>query len=105
MIRYSMPTKVPAYLVSGTPVLVYGPPEVAQVRYALDRGWGHVVSHRDPAVLRAGIRAVIEDQTLRGHLSRTAQAVAAAEHDAARVRRRFQDVLRQSAGIAAEGAA
>lgn len=105
MIRYSMPTKVPAYLVSGTPVLVYGPPEVAQVRYALDRAWGHVVSHRDPALLRAGIRAVLEDQTLRGHLSRSARAVAAEEHDAVRVRRRFQDVLRQSAGMAAEAAA
>src|SRR5260221_9876412 len=33
-IRLSMPTKVPSYLVSGTPVLVYGPAEAAQVDYA-----------------------------------------------------------------------
>jgi glycosyltransferase involved in cell wall biosynthesis len=104
MIRYSMPTKVPAYLVSGTPVLVYGPPEVAQVRYALDRGWGHVVSNRDQVVLRAGIRAALEDMELRRHLSRAARAVAAAEHDAVRVRHRFQDVLRRAADAMAETA-
>ena len=105
MIRYSMPTKVPAYLVSGAPVLVYGPPEVAQVRYALDRAWGHVVSHRDPVVLRAGIRAVLEDMLLRRHLSQAARAVAAEEHDAVRVRHRFQDALRRAAAGMAETAA
>jgi len=52
MIRYSMPTKVPAYLLSGTPTLVYGPAGVAQVDYALGRRWGHVVPRRDPAARR-----------------------------------------------------
>ena len=101
MIRYSMPTKVPAYLVSGTPVLVYGPREVAQVSYALDRGWGHVVSQRDPVLLRAGIRSVLEDADLRLHLSQAARSVASTEHDSVRVRRRFQDVLRRASGMEA----
>ena len=39
-IRYSMPTKVPAYMASGTPILVYGPRGVAQVDYADARGLG-----------------------------------------------------------------
>ena len=39
-IRYSMPTKVPAYLASATPILAYGPPETAQIGYAQAEGWG-----------------------------------------------------------------
>lgn len=97
MVRYSMPTKVPAYLVSGTPILVYGPDEIAQVRYAQDRGWGHVVARRDPGRLRDGLRRILADMELRAQLSRTAQAVAAIEHDAEQVRRRFQDLLRGAA--------
>lgn len=93
MIRYSMPTKVPAYLVSGTPILVYGPAEVAQVSYAQSRGWGHVIHRREPALLQKGLREIMGDVELRVALSRAARTVAAVEHDAARVRRRFQDVL------------
>ena len=40
-IRYSMPAKLPAYMVSGTPILVYGSPATAQVRYAEEAGWAH----------------------------------------------------------------
>lgn len=101
MIRYSMPTKVPGYLVTGTPVLVYGPPEVAQVSYAADHGWGHVVARRDPAALRAGMREVLQDLDLRTRLSRSARSVAEREHDAVRVRRQFQDALVKAAGMAA----
>jgi glycosyltransferase involved in cell wall biosynthesis len=103
MIRYSMPTKVPAYLLSGTPTLVYGPAGVAQVDYARDRGWGHVLARRDLAALKDGIRRILADGGLRARLSQTARAVAAAEHDAAVVRRRFQSILCQAAGLDARG--
>src|SRR5262249_6462505 len=37
-IRLSMPTKLPAYLASGTPILVHGPAPLAQVDYARREG-------------------------------------------------------------------
>ena len=58
-IRYSMPTKVPAYMASGTPILVYGPRGVAQVDYAAREGWGHVVSERDPHTRLRASRAAV----------------------------------------------
>lgn len=91
-IRLSMPTKVPAYLVSGTPVLAYGPPETAQIAYARAGGWAHVVDRRDPAALGAAIRRLASDMTLRRQLS-AAQRSAAARHDAATIRPRFQATL------------
>lgn len=100
-IRYSMPTKVPAYLASGTPVLVYGPRGVAQVDYAVEHGWGHVVSDRDSGALDAGLREVLESTPLRERLRRRAQTVAAERHDSATVRAAFQGLLTR---IAAEAA-
>jgi glycosyltransferase involved in cell wall biosynthesis len=91
-IRYSMPTKIPAYLISGTPVLVYGPAETAQVRYALESGWGHVIAERSPSDLKAALRRIIEDGMLRSGLSEAARK-AAANHDAKTVRGAFQDLL------------
>jgi glycosyltransferase involved in cell wall biosynthesis len=96
-IRFSMPTKVPAYMASGTPTLVYGPRGVAQVDYAARAGWGLVVSERDSAALDDGVRRILSDGDLRETLRRRAQALAAANHDSLRVRSAFQDALREAA--------
>jgi glycosyltransferase involved in cell wall biosynthesis len=92
-IRLSMPSKLPEYLASGTPILVYGPPEVAQVRYAREHGWGYVVDERDPARLCQAIAKLIEDQPLRRQLTDAAARTVRAFHDATQVRARFQSAL------------
>jgi glycosyltransferase involved in cell wall biosynthesis len=97
-IRYSMPTKVPAYLASGTPILVYGPAGVAQVDYAARDGWGHVVCERDPAALDKAVRRILTDKPLRESLRLRAQALASVNHDSVRVRAKFQDALKAAAG-------
>jgi glycosyltransferase involved in cell wall biosynthesis len=96
-IRLSMPTKVPSYLVSGTPVLVYGPAGVAQVEYARDAAWGHVVDQRTAPRLAAAIECLAGDLDLRRRLSAAARRIAAERHDAAVVRRRFQAALAEAA--------
>jgi hypothetical protein len=95
-IRYSMPTKVPAYLNSGTPILAYGSNETAQIRYATDRGWALVVSDRSMDTLKASLKRIVVDMSSRNELSRAARRTAA-DHDAVTVRARFQDVLRGAA--------
>jgi len=95
-IRLSMPTKVPSYLVSGTPVLVYGPPGVAQVEYARTAGWGFVVDGRDVEALADAIRRLATDGALRQRLSAAARRVVM-NHDATRVRSAFRVVLARAA--------
>ncbi len=92
-IRYSMPTRVPAYLASATPILVYGPPGVAQVDYAKETGWGHVVDRPRAEDLQQAIRRLSEDGDMRHILSTTARQLAASRHDAAQVRQQFCDAL------------
>jgi glycosyltransferase involved in cell wall biosynthesis len=97
-IRYSMPTKVPAYLASGTPILAYGPGDVAQVQYAQESGWAYVVASRDGQALDNGIRKVLRDTALRSRLTRAALAAASRNHDITNVRARFQALLASAVG-------
>lgn len=92
-IRYSMPGKVPAYMVSGTPILVYGPEDVAPVQYARQYGWGHVVSVDDVSELESAIRFLSTDTNRRTELVRRAETVARERHDTANVRAVFQCAL------------
>lgn len=90
LIRYSMPTKLPAYLASGTPILVYGPPGLAQIEDARRNGWGLVVDQREPDMLSRSLCRLAVETDLRNDLTARAHALAAARHDARVVRRDFQ---------------
>ena len=92
-IRLSMPTKVPAYMVSGTPILVYGPSGIATTRYAEREGWGRVISAGGVPALRKTLLDLMADQAARERLGLRAQALARERHDAARVRPAFQTAL------------
>lgn len=94
-IRYSMPTKVPAYLASGTPILAYGPAETAQIAYAAREGWGLVVDRREPRLLDEAIVALQTDNGLRQRLSDRAREIAS-RHDVRHVRSLFQSLLSQA---------
>jgi len=96
MVRYSMPTKVPEYLVSGVPVLLYGPNGIAQIDYAERAGWGYVVADRERGTLEAGIRRMIEDKALRQELVARARSVAATHHEPTGVRKAFLSVLERA---------
>lgn len=93
MIQYSMPTKVPEYMASGTPVLVYAPSHVPAAAYALQEGWGYTVTERDPARLEAALLALMESETLRAALGQRGRELALRNHDACVVRARFREVI------------
>ncbi len=93
LIRYSMPTKLPAYLASGTPVLVYGPPDVAQVDDALRHEWGLVVADRSLDRLASAFLQLATDPVLAKRLSSNGRRLAKARHDADVVRSDFKKRL------------
>jgi glycosyltransferase involved in cell wall biosynthesis len=97
-IRLSLPTKAPAYMMSGTPILVYAPGEVATAEYAAREGWGYAVDSPGRAGLMAALKKLMTDEPLREHLGRRARHVAQANHDARIVRAAFWDAIRGAAG-------
>jgi hypothetical protein len=96
-LRFSMPTKIPAYMASGSPVLVYGPSNIAPVRYAKKFGWGFVLDEQGTAPVTFAIRHLMSDEPTRQSFGRRAQTTAGQRHDAAVVRRYFQSALTDAA--------
>lgn len=92
-IRYSMPTKIPAYLTVGTPILAYGPGEVAQISYAAKVGWAMAVTVHDIVQLKQALKRLSADTPLRAELSARARLAAAERHDARVVRSKFQAAI------------
>lgn len=92
-IKYSMPTKVPAYLTAGGPILVFGPAQVAQVTYALSDGWGYVVDEKNQKKLVNAMRHLLQNNDLRENLVRNARDVAQKNHDLKVVQESFQNQI------------
>ncbi|HNS52809.1 MAG TPA: glycosyltransferase [Anaerolineae bacterium] len=95
--QYSMPTKVPEYMASGTPILVYGPPRVPPTAYARQEGWGLVVDRREPVLLQAALLELMQSESLRALLGRRARLLAVKDHDAVVMRCRFREMLCEAA--------
>jgi len=57
------------------------------------------VCKRDPSQLDSALRRLLLDVALREGLRLRAQALAAANHDSARVRGKFQDALKLAARV------
>jgi glycosyltransferase involved in cell wall biosynthesis len=92
-IKYSLPAKAIAYMISSCPVLLYGPANVPPVEYARSEGWGFVVDTRGPAGMKEAIRALMGDEALRKKLGSRGREVATRDHDAKRLRAWFHDAL------------
>ena len=95
-IRYSMPTKVPSYLISNTPIIAYGPKDVAQIKYAKKAEWAYVVSTRSIRELKNTILRLKDDTTQNIKIVKKANMTFHQFHNAKNVRKEFQKVLRDS---------
>jgi len=95
--RLSFPTKAPAYMASGTPVLVYAPSTHALTADASGRGWGYVVSDQSERALVDAISRLMRDEGLRTSLGRRALEEVEQRHNADIVRTRFATTLASAA--------
>lgn len=91
--RYSMPTRATEFMVSGTPVLVYGPGELAVTEYARDEKWAEIVTDCDKKRLVLALTRLMDDQDLRKKLGCRAKELAVDKHDAVHVREAFRKAL------------
>lgn len=93
----SYPTKAPAYMATGVPVLVYAPREHALAMDAREKRWALTVSKPGVDEVAAAIRRLASDEDLRKGLAQRAVATCEKLHDARAVRQRFRSVLARSA--------
>jgi len=92
-LKYSMPTKAPEYMISGTPILVYASAETALYKLFHHNECGHCVVKQSTKEIADAIRLLLQDSDYRETLSRNAVAYAKANFDSKIVRQRFQNLL------------
>ena len=98
--RYSMPSKLPEYLASGTPVVLVAPAQLAVTEYVRRRQCGLVIDSLESEEIGQAISHLMADEALRSRLGRAGFEVAMREHDGRVVRANFRDVfVRASQGI------
>jgi len=93
----SYPTKAPAYMATGVPVLVYAPREHALAVDAREKRWALTVSTPGVGGVATAIRRLASDEDLRKGFAQRAVATCESLHDARAVRQRFRSVLARSA--------
>lgn len=92
-IKYSMPTKAPEYMVSGTPIIVFGPGETALVKDAQRNNWGKVVTENNIALLADAVNTMVSDIEARKQIAQNAVSIAETNYNSVRIRNNFREVI------------
>lgn len=91
--RLSWPTKMAEYMISGTPILLYGPQNIGFVNYAAREGWAYVISEQDSNRIRDSFIQLGSDFDLRRNLIKKAKIIAKIKHDVRPIQQRFIELM------------
>jgi glycosyltransferase involved in cell wall biosynthesis len=91
--RLSMPTKIPAYMASGTPVLLHAPADHATCQWAQEAGWAVITGRPGSGPVLKALLRLAGDPALRERLGRRATTVVERECDERSVRPAFATAL------------
>jgi glycosyltransferase involved in cell wall biosynthesis len=91
--KFSFPTKISEYMISGTPVLVYADESTSTAKYALKEKWAYTVTNKNKQDLIEAIRNLYSDVTLRKKLGERARDLAVKLEDSELVRDKFRGCL------------
>jgi glycosyltransferase involved in cell wall biosynthesis len=89
-LKFSMPTKVAEFMISGTPILLYSPREVYLHSHAVQHKWAYVIEDNNKQKIKKGILELIHNTELRKNISKTAVAFAKANYDSKLIRKNFK---------------
>jgi glycosyltransferase involved in cell wall biosynthesis len=92
-IRYSMPTKAPEYMVSGTPIIIFAPEVTAIVKYAKKDEWAKVITENKISEIAESIKQLIKSKELRQQIGKNAIRTAEKNHSSTEVKNQFQEVI------------
>jgi glycosyltransferase involved in cell wall biosynthesis len=92
-IKYSMPTKAPEYMVSGTPIIMFAPAETALVIEAIEGNWAKVVTENSIPKLAAAIKQLVLSETERKQIALNAVRIAEEKFNSETVRNNFRKVI------------
>jgi glycosyltransferase involved in cell wall biosynthesis len=92
-IRFSMPTKAPEYMVSGTPIIIFAPEVTAIVKYAKKYEWAKIVVKNNVQELSIAIKDLFQNKTLREKIGQNAKKIAEEKHNSINVSKNFKSLI------------
>jgi glycosyltransferase involved in cell wall biosynthesis len=92
-IKYSMPTKAPEYMVSGTPIIILAPEETAIAKYAEREEWAKVITENRISAIAESVKQLITDKELRQRIAQNAIETARKNHNSNDVKRKFKEII------------
>jgi len=92
-LKYSMPTKVPEFMISGTPILLYAPKDIYLYQHAVANKWAHIIKGESKDDLLEGLTEILENYKIRKDVSTNAFNYAMEYYDGEKIRKRFKDGL------------
>ncbi len=92
-IKFSMPTKAPEYMMSGTPILMFGPGETALMKDGLRNNWAKVVTENSIDALADAINDLVTNGALRKQIAETAIRIAETNYNSVKIRNQFKEVI------------
>jgi glycosyltransferase involved in cell wall biosynthesis len=91
--RLSIPTKASEYMISGTPILVFAPPQTAISRFFSDNECGHCVISDDFQAINTAMNLLIQNDTYREELGKRAIYQASRLFNGIAIRRNFKEFI------------
>ena len=91
--KYSFPTKAPEYMITGIPILLYSPKEVAVAKHALKYNWAFSLNTPDRGQLIAALRKFYNEESLRKKYGMVAYAFAINNYNLHEMEERFRTNL------------
>jgi glycosyltransferase involved in cell wall biosynthesis len=95
-IELSISTKCHLFMMSGNPILIYGPAYSGTIDYGRRAGWAEIVAERDIERLRQGLQKLLNDPKYCGILGSQAKDVALRNHDLTRCQKFFHQAISEA---------
>ena len=92
-IKYSMPTKAPEYMISGTPIIIFAPAVTAIVKYADEYNWAKVITENNVIEIANAIKQLIKSKELRQQIAQNAINLAENNHNSIYVTDQFKKAI------------
>jgi glycosyltransferase involved in cell wall biosynthesis len=92
-LKFSIPTKLSEYMISGTPILAYSPVESAVYKFLEKNECGYCVSHSESDGIMKALKYLINNKSYRETISHNSIEIAKTKFDAEKVRSQFRELL------------
>ena len=92
-IKYSMPTKAPEYMITGTPVVIFAPEDTALVKYAQKYNWAKVITENKEKKVVEALKELVVNKDLRQQYAQNAIKLAEINHNSVLVSTQFKEEI------------